>query len=325
MPASRSKTPVSLAQAEQISRRYFGSLARPVQFEELTDGFFNAAYRMQMADGLCCVLKVAPPDGLRVLRYERDILRAEVEALRLVQARTSLPAPDVLAYDTSRQVLGNDYLLMSCLPGVALHKVRAELSIQAQAEIDRQLGGYLRQINEIQGEAFGYFAQSQPAGLGWPQTFARMLGGVLEDGAAIGAQLPWPYEQLAALPRLGYGALSEIIEPRLVHWDLWDGNVLIDPSQARVTGIFDFERVLWGDPLMETNFGYVEEGSPFMLGYGLAMKDTPAKRLRRKLYAVYLYLIMIIECDYRAYADDRQKKWARAQLEQTLESLVDLD
>ena len=50
-------------------------------------------------------------------------------------------------------------------------------------------------------------------------------------------------------------ALDEVQSPRLVHWDLWDGNVFVDPATAQITGISDFERSLWGDPLMEVNFG----------------------------------------------------------------------
>ncbi|HZU86628.1 MAG TPA: aminoglycoside phosphotransferase family protein, partial [Anaerolineaceae bacterium] len=320
------KTPVTLAQAEQIAAHHFGAQCCLANFEELTDGYFNACYRIDLSDGARCVLKVAPPDGVRILRYERDILRAEVETLRLVRARTTAPVPQVLAHDTSRQVLANDYFLMEFLPGVPLHKARPSLPPEAQAQIDRQLGGYLRQINEICGPCFGYFAKPQPQGVEWAQTFARMLGSVLEDGAAIGVVLPWPYEQFAALPRLGFAALAEITQPRLVHWDLWDGNVFVDPENAQVTGLFDFERALWGDPLMETNFGYMAaEGSPFMQGYGMAMLDTPNKRLRRRLYAIYLYLIMIIECSYRNYENDQQEKWSRAQLVRELEGLVDLD
>lgn len=325
MPASLSKTPVILAQAEQIAARHFGTQCRVVHFEELTDGYFNACYRIGLADGLHCVLKVAPPEGVRVLRYERDILRAEVETLRLVGERTTLPVPRVLAFDTGRQVLANDYFLMEFLPGTALHKARPTLSAEAQARVDWQLGDCLRQINAITGDCFGYYAQPQTAGCGWPQTFMRMLGDVLQDGLAAGVKLPWPYQQLAALPRLGFSALAEVTQPRLVHWDLWDGNVLVDPTSAQVTGVFDFERTLWGDPLMETNFGYMAaEGSPFTRGYGQDMLDTPNKRLRRALYAIYLYLIMIIECSYRNYENNQQETWSRAQLARELDGLADI-
>jgi len=48
-------------------------------------------------------------------------------------------------------------------------------------------------------------------------------------------------------------ALRDVTEPRLLHWDLWDGNVL--RKEGRVSGIVDFERAIWGDPLMEFYFG----------------------------------------------------------------------
>ncbi len=74
---SLSKTPVSAASAQDIVAHHLGSSARVQSFTELTDGYFNAAYRVELADGLVFVLKVAPPADVRVLRYERDIMIIE--------------------------------------------------------------------------------------------------------------------------------------------------------------------------------------------------------------------------------------------------------
>lgn len=45
---------------------------------------------------------------------------------------------------------------------------------------------------------------------------------------------------------------DEVTVPRLVHWDLRAGNVLVE--QERITGLIDFERCLWGDVRMEVGF-----------------------------------------------------------------------
>lgn len=57
--------------------RHLGSSAVVQSFTELTDGYFNAAYRVELADGLVFVLKVAPPAEVSVLRYEREIMIIE--------------------------------------------------------------------------------------------------------------------------------------------------------------------------------------------------------------------------------------------------------
>jgi hypothetical protein len=218
---SLSKTSVSAAQAQTIVRHVFGTGTAMCTFNELTDGYFNAAYQLDLADGRRCVLKVAPPDAIRVLRYEKDIMHAEADAL---------------------------------------------------------------------------------------------LQNVLVDGREMDVSLPLAYEKLYARLAAAFPALDEISSPRLVHWDLWDGNIFLDPQTRAITGIVDFERVLWGDPLMEANFVFWRDSSAFMDGYARPMLDTPAKNTRRLLYNIYLWLIMIIACYYRKYENDTQEKWARAEL-----------
>jgi aminoglycoside phosphotransferase (APT) family kinase protein len=155
---SLSKTPISLDTAQAIVRAHFGGSAQIAHFRELTDGYFNAAYRIELSGGDAYVLKVAPPASVRVLRYERDIMRAEVEALRLVRAHTSVPAPSVISYDPSQRILPNDYFLMTCLPGAPLNTLRDKMTPDERDDSQRQAGGFLRQVNSITGVRFGYLA-----------------------------------------------------------------------------------------------------------------------------------------------------------------------
>jgi aminoglycoside phosphotransferase (APT) family kinase protein len=316
---SLSKTVVSPDTAQAIIAAAFGSGSRVRAFEELKDGYFNAAYAITLADGLRCVLKVAPPDAVRVLRYERDILAAEVAVMRLVRQYTELPVPAILGYDTSRRLVESDFYLMAFIEGAPLNKVRKELSPDEQHAVDREIGRYLRQMNEIAGPAFGYFSHPAPPGYSWRETFVAMLDGVLadgQDGLRPGVALPLAYAALRERVAVAATILDDVTAPRLVHWDLWDGNIFVDPATKRVNGIIDFERALWGDPLMEATFVFAPpEGlAAFTEGYGQALLDTPAQARRRILYNIYLYLIMIIECAYRQYETHDQENWARGRL-----------
>ena len=322
---SLSKTFISLNAAQAIVAATFGSGSRVRAFEELKEGFFNAAYAITLTDGLRCVLKVAPPDAVRVLRYERDILAAEVTAMRLVQQRTEAPVPPIYCYDTSRRVLDSDFYLMAFIEGVPLHKLRSDLSPEDQYAVDREIGCYLRQMNEIAGPAFGYFAHPAPAGQPWRETFMTMLDSVLADGQEMGVALPLAYDTLRERVAAAAAILDGVTEPRLVHWDLWDGNIFVDPVTKRINGIIDFERALWGDPLMEATFVFAPpEGlAAFTEGYGQPLLDTPAQRRRRTLYNIYLYLIMIVECYYRRYETQDQENWARGRLVAELERVFE--
>ena len=318
---SLSKTLITQQTAQDIVSACFGSHATISSFSELVDGYFNAAYKLMLADGLACVLKVAPPAGVGVLRYERDLMRAEVAALRLARAHTEMPAPAVLVDDDSGAIIGNHYFIMDFVPGIPYNKLKKDISAGDRHHIEYTTGRLLRQLNAIDAPCFGYLAHPDHEGNTWPTVFGRMLDGVLADGADRQVDLPLPYPDLAHGLARHYDALDEVASPRLVHWDLWDGNILVDGDPMRVAGIIDFERSLWGDPLMEVNFGGLAVSPAFLEGYGLPMLQTEAQRRRKALYNVYLYLIMVIECYYRHYESDHQEKWARPRLEAELRSL----
>jgi aminoglycoside phosphotransferase (APT) family kinase protein len=317
MPHSLSKTPVSPETAAQIVARHLGASLRITAFRELTEGFFNTACELVLSDGMHCVLKVAPPADVTVLRYEKDVLSTEVDVMRLVRERTEVPVPVILVADDSREILPAPFFLMEYLDGMPLNKLRPGLSASDQAAIDRETGRLLQQINSIAGDTFGYPARSEERSSNWAEAFQRMYENVLQDGLDAGVDLP--YDRLRDLLGRGLPALDEVSLPHLVHWDLWDGNIFVDRQTVHITGIIDFERALWADPLMECNFGAFGINPHFIDGYDISLPYTPSQVARRKLYNLYLYLIMVIECTYRRYETPEQENWARGQLQREME------
>jgi len=318
---SFSKIALNESLASAIVARLFGSSTRLGSFMELKDGYFNAAALLELNDGARMVLKAAPPDDVRVMRYEQNIMRAEVEAMSRVRMETSVPAPQVLVYDTSRSLLSSDFFVMSYLPGTPLDKLRRDLPREVQSEIDREMGRLTRELSRLTGPSFGYWAQPEPPGTSWRVCFDHMVQGVLQDGLEMGVGLDMDYAEIYQRIQVHLGALEEIQIPRLVHWDLWDGNIFIDPSSSKITGLIDFERVLWGDPLIEGIFVDQRADSSAIQGFGEALLDSPSGRMRRLLYNVYLHLIMVIECSFRHYPTQDQENWVRPVLAQELAQL----
>jgi aminoglycoside phosphotransferase (APT) family kinase protein len=318
---SLSKAHVSSQQIHTIIRKHLGNQAVVASFHELTEGFFNAACQIELKDGLKCILKVAPPPEVRVLRYEKDILRAEVESIRLVRQHTNVPAPEIYAYDNAHDILSSDFFLMQFLEGTPFHKLRGQLSPEQQAGIDRQAGRLTWHINQVEGDSFGYFAQQEQRWISWRPAFDAMLTDVLQDGKDLDISLPLAYDDIQERIAPLYPALDEVVTPRLVHWDLWDGNLFVDPQSLQITGLIDFERALWGDPLMEANFVFMPPDSEYMNGYGGGMLGSQAQHQRRSLYNVYLFSIMVIECTYRQYEMHDQENWARGMLAGELERI----
>ena len=89
----------------------------------------------------------------------------------------------------------------------------------------------------------------------------------------------------------------------MTHWDAWDLNFFV--KDGKVTGILDFERVMWAEPLMEAQFRALSWGgvSESMKGYGKTT-FTHEELQRCWLYTLYLGLVMKTECYYRNYGTD---------------------
>jgi aminoglycoside phosphotransferase (APT) family kinase protein len=102
-----------------------------------------------------------------------------------------------------------------------------------------------------------------------------------------------------------------VTTPVLVHFDLWDGNILVESSSAgrRISALIDAERAFWGDPLAEfvslALFADIEQDTAFLRGYraagGMVTFDFAARR-RLSLYRAYLYLIMWVEAVPRQFS-----------------------
>jgi aminoglycoside phosphotransferase (APT) family kinase protein len=288
-------------------------VAGPAVFEPLSGGTFNTAYRVVAGDRRL-VLKIAPSPAAAGLTYERGLLVTEAAFYRA--AADALPVPEVVHVDTDRDLLPTDWLVMTELPGVTWFAVQDRLADTHTAPLRRQLGTAVARLHRVTGEEFGY----GQLGLSpdWPTAFTAMMDAVLADAIRYGVALPVPAEALRSRLAEGCAALAEVTVPSLVHFDLWPGNVLVEPDPPRVTGVIDGERAFWGDPLAELPslglFGSAEDDPDLVAGYraaGGALELTAATRRRLDLYRVYLYLIMTVEVVPRGATGPDARRLAR--------------
>ncbi|WP_058304082.1 phosphotransferase family protein [Gorillibacterium timonense] len=315
---STMKSKLTIEQIQRITAETMKE--KVVSLKELSDGWANTAYAIQLEDDRKVILKAAPVKGFKTMRCERDNMRAEVEALRLVQAQSNgVPIPQVYTYDPSGSLVPCEYFLMEYLEGEPYNKVKEALSPEARDGIEFALGDYNRRINAIQGKRFGYFCLENGSASTWKDAFQILMEDLLLDGKEAGIELPLSYEALEREVESRLDACSEVNVPQLVHWDLWDGNVFV--KDERIVGIIDFERSLWADPLMEVYFGKFNSSSTaYRRGYGKE-HFTEAERVRRDLYVLYLDLVMVIECYYRQYENKDHIAWAHSNLKEGLEAL----
>lgn len=311
-------TKVKLTDSQQstLVASTFGTETAIISSIELTGGFFNTAYDLELNNGRHVILKVAPAVETETLSYEKHIMRAEVQALRLVLASGTVPVPDVYSFDESCELIPCPFFFMEKIEGQPYSEVKDSLSEEQRASIEYEVGRYQRLINEIKGDRFGLLVQHNgETGGGWRETFTGMIHSVLADAERLQAALPVPVETLKMSLEKYLPALEEVTEPRLVHWDLWNGNIFV--KDGAVVSIIDWERALWGDVLLEYYFRHFENSQAFFEGYG-AVWGSPNEQLRLKLYDVYLDLILVIECYSRQYKDENHVRWAFDNLTETL-------
>jgi aminoglycoside phosphotransferase (APT) family kinase protein len=289
-----------------------------VSSTELTGGFFNTAYDLLLSDGRSVILKVAPSEETQTLSYEKDIMRAEVEAMRLVAAGGKVPVPAVYSFDESRSLIPCPYFFMEKVEGQPYSEVKESYSAGQRAGVEAELGRYQRLINEITGPGFGLFGQDTVgAPASWRDTFTAIISNLLTDARNLDAVLPAPEEEIRQELEHYLPALDEVTEPRLIHWDLWNGNLFV--KDGVIVSIIDWERALWGDVLMEYYFRHFENSQAFIQAYGQTF-DSPNELLRKKLYDFYLDLILVIECYSRQYKDDNHVRWGAENLAESWKS-----
>lgn len=275
----------------------------------LTGGMFATTYRVTLGTGQSVVVKTAPAGSERLLEYERDLLRTEALVYTLAADVPQLPVPRVLHTDFSRAILPRDVVVASWLDGTVWAGT-TDLDDAAASRVRRELGTVMAHLHSITGDVFGYPQNPDLQAATWRGAFTAMVEGLLRDAARWGTPLPVDRVR-AVLVRHG-SALDAVEAPRLVHTDLWPGNVFIEPSSGRITGIIDPERAVWGDPLLELAGadqmgrgpvpvelidGYRDGGGD--LGLGRASNDV-----RLLLYRMYMSLVLQVEIAPRAYVGE---------------------
>ncbi|GHG45844.1 MULTISPECIES: aminoglycoside phosphotransferase family protein [Amycolatopsis] len=273
--------------------------ASVVAAEDLGGGTYNRAVRLRLADGRRLVLKIAP--SASGLTYEHDLLATEAEYYRLASG----PLPSVVG-------AGPGFLLMTEVPGEPWNRTPG-----TGPHLRAELGAIVARLHRTTGEGFGYL--QDPLHPTWASAFTAMVDAILADAVRYGVRLPRPAAEIAHLVRRHEPLLELVTTPVLVHFDLWQGNILV--QDGHVSGIVDAERAFWGDPVAEfvslTLFHDLDE--PLLAGYGRAGLDAPAGR-RLTLYRVYLGLIMLAEMVPRKDTNADRERFVSAWLAENLDA-----
>jgi len=314
----RSQRPLSLAELVDI----LAPLGSPLSATELTGGTFSSVQLVELAGHPPVVVKTSVPDSpdhAALLTYERDLARVEADMLALLGPVDGVPSAPLLLEDFSRSRVEVDVVVTGFLAGNPWDRAQG-MEPDAVARAGRDVGAIFCRLHALTGPRFGYPAANFALGGGtWPETVAALYAAHISDAERFGVDVR--AEELLAVLERGRDALAEVTTPRLIHNDLWPGNVLLDQASGRVLGIVDLERALYGDPLMDfvgmNPFNTGELSPDHVAGYlgaGGVLATGPAADQRVALYRLNVLTMMLIEVVPRGFEGD----WVPDHVAQTM-------
>ena len=284
---------ISEDRLQKCARVYLGEELRCAKL--LDGGLFNTTYRLE-TEHQTAILRLGPVNRQYLLPYERRLMDAECIAGALLE-KHRIPTSKIIAVDCSHTLLPRDIMVVACIPGVILSTI--EVPREKSREINYLAGKLTKQIHEIRAEEapnafekpFGRIG-SVVAGFGgasWSEALRTEVRLWREQAQTIDLFTPREFDRFEHI----FQKFSTLFdagcqEPRLVHADLWAGNLLVDP-QGNLLALIDCDRAFFGDPEFEFATGWLA-GEDFCRGYGSWPDSSDDGVLRRRLYKFLLNL-----------------------------------
>ena len=281
---------------------------------ELTEGMCNVTYDISFDDGSSSILKIAAKDRSGNTSNEINLMRAEINAMKLVAESCSFKVADIFYYDDSNTVCDGNYFFMEKLPGDNYAMVRGDMTEDQIAVIDTEIGKISRELTKVRNPRFGFLGDDKRYDALY-DFVKQMLLNLISDAKRRDIDILYDEQTFMSLLEKDKAAFASVRDASLVHWDMWEGNVFV--KDGHVSGVIDWERALWGEPFMDDRFRMHNKGVNFLEGFGqTSFSEDELTRMR--WYDITLYLTMMIEVYYREFEDEGQYHWAREMLQKCM-------
>lgn len=226
---------ISWTTLRRIVQDWAGHAVELAEVQPLLGGCINTTLALTMKDGGRAVLKISPH------RVNRELPR-EAHQLELLR-RLGLPVPKVYACHVGSLEHPHSYLLMEYVEGVDLGKVRHQCSTAEYEDLQRHLADLVTTIHA--NTADQYFRESPDDTerfSSWTDFYHHICDPILHEveksdviSVKVRKQIHRVHGRLDML-------LAHDDRPRLVHWDLWGANMVVNRNpegQWRITALLD--------------------------------------------------------------------------------------
>lgn len=291
--ATNFQRPLTATQIEAMCRAAFGTNAVIQTVVELSSGMFNNTFVVEAKHEPRHILRVGPDKSVFVFQHEALLLRRE-NAIEPHLSVLSGLVPKTVFTDFSRRIIDRDYALQTYLEGELWEEAKESLSPETTESLWRQLGEISRKIHDVPGDRFGH-PRPKPQFSRWSEAVIHIAEEMFADLRKLELD-PAGVQEYIDLLRQGDSMLDEISQPRLLHGDLWPKNVLISRQggAAKIVGLLDAERGMWGDPMAEWIFYFLDIPAAFWQAYGNRAQDAVAK-FRANAYLGFYSVQILLE------------------------------
>jgi aminoglycoside phosphotransferase (APT) family kinase protein len=304
---STTKPTIIPGQIDALVKKHFGKDVATGKIQELTGGWFNAAYRVEVpTKHLDLVLKASPAPGAKIFTYEQKAMETEVAMLRMLEKHPAIPVPKLHAVDFDGDVVPGKCFFMDFLTGPPWNKAKKQVSRENHVTLEKEFAAIQMAINAIKGNHFGFLEQNDDGRIkkdSWYDAFAELVAILFNDYARFGIKVPaFATTAVHLLPK-HEPSFKAVTVPSLVHWDLWEGNIFLKKQgdEYHIQGITDFERALWAEPYIEVSFWTPKRHVALIDCYGREAFEARDAQIRRVFYDLYLSAIMYLEQYTRGY------------------------
>lgn len=265
---------------------------------ELSAGMFNNTYKVS-TNAADYILKVAPSHNADVFYNERDLMARE-QSIAGQLAQISPLIPEYLSFF---EIEGRNSFLQPYVAGRLWHDHQNVLTNAENDCLWTQLGAFAKQFHSIEGEKFGY-PHPFSAYRKWSEFIRANVKGMVQDAHRLNIYCEEIDIYCNLLPSFTH-TLDTIIQPKLLHGDLWPRNVIFDGQgdDIQIKAVFDAERAFWGDPLSDWVLILYGVPEAFWKGYGEDLLSTSALPLI-KLYQGMYFILNILEAARFGESDD---------------------
>ena len=286
--------------------------------EEMDAGLCNALYCLTFDDGRKTVLKVSSPGMHGKATNEQWLMQTEIAAMKLVEAYPDIPAPKVLYCDDSMTRCSGIYFFMEYAEGELMSRLK-DAPDDVKKHLQYRMGEIVRRIGEIKNDTFGILA----SGIEFDSLYGvvhQLISNVIGDIVSSGEDPDFPAEEILAQLKADKPYFDEVKTPSLVHFDVWSNNIIVRNNE--ITAILDWERALWGEPLMEDRFRDYGMNPDYLAGFGQT-EFTPSEQRRLIWYNIWINLAFMNERFTRGYMTEEQYSRTRETMMRHLDRLRD--